>query len=106
MQLSLRGIGYVTGFLFLSYFYFQLVFLNLYTPPPGQVPSGTLLGNVDFLIHETGHYVVFSPLFFHGTVGEFIHVLGGALTQWLVPFLFTLYFLRTRQFYSSFVTFF
>lgn len=53
-----------------------------------------ILGNFDLIIHEAGHWIF---MFF----GEFMHILGGSLTQILVPCVFVGYFLFSRQFYSA-----
>ncbi|HEY9764263.1 MAG TPA: hypothetical protein V6D07_17165 [Trichocoleus sp.] len=53
----------------------------------------------DLAIHETGH-LLFMPF------GSFLHILGGSLTQILFPAIFTAYFFRSKQFFSSALTLF
>jgi len=57
------------------------------------------IDNVNVFIHEGGH-VIFWPF------GEFLHVLGGSLTQVLLPLLFVIYFYFQKQFYSAGLTLF
>jgi len=52
---------------------------------------------IDLVFHEAGH-VIF------GFFGEFLAVLGGSLTQVLMPVIATVAFLRTRQWASAAVT--
>lgn len=52
------------------------------------------IDNANLAIHEGGHLVFMA-------FGRFMHVLGGSLTQILMPILFTCYFFYTRQFFSS-----
>lgn len=52
------------------------------------------IDNANLAIHEGGHLVFMA-------FGRFMHVLGGSLTQLLMPILFTGYFLYTRQYFSS-----
>ena len=54
---------------------------------------------IDLVFHEAGH-VIF------GFFGEFLAVLGGSLTQVLMPVIATVAFLRTRQWASAAVTLF
>jgi hypothetical protein len=54
---------------------------------------------IDLVFHEAGH-VIF------GFFGEFLAVLGGSLTQVLIPVIATVAFLRTRQWASAAVTLF
>ena len=54
---------------------------------------------IDLVFHEAGH-VIF------GFFGEFLAVLGGSLTQVLMPVTATVAFLRTRQWASAAVTLF
>ena len=51
-------------------------------------------------IHEGGHYLVFA------WAGEFLMVLGGSLTQVVMPLLFVAYFWRSRQRYAACITLF
>ena len=54
---------------------------------------------IDLVFHEAGH-VIF------GFFGEFVTVLGGSLTQVLIPVIATAAFLRTHQWASAAVTLF
>ena len=54
---------------------------------------------IDLVFHEAGH-VIF------GFFGEFLAVLGGSLTQVLIPVIATIAFLKTRQLASAAVTLF
>ena len=51
-------------------------------------------------IHEGGHYLVFA------WAGEFLMVLGGSLTQCVMPLLFVAYFWHSRQRYAACITLF
>ena len=53
----------------------------------------------DLAIHETGH-LLFMPF------GRFLMLLGGSLTQILFPAVFTAYFFKSRQYFSSALTLF
>lgn len=55
----------------------------------GGVP---LLGGIDLAIHEFGH-MLFMP-FGVAFLGHTMVILGGSLTQVMVPLIFVLYFLR------------
>ncbi len=57
------------------------------------------IDNVNLIIHEAGHWI-FWPF------GEFMHVLGGSLTQILVPLMFVVYFYIQGQKYSASLTLF
>lgn len=60
---------------------------------------GHFIDNVDLIIHEAGHWIF---MFF----GEFIYILGGSLTQVLVPTIFSSYFFLRRDYFSaSFILF-
>lgn len=59
----------------------------------------TFLDYANLGIHEGGHLVAL-PL------GEFVHVLSGSFAQLVVPLLFALYFLKTKQYFSSAFCFF
>jgi len=52
---------------------------------------------VDLIIHEAGHTIF---MFF----GNFFHVLGGTIIQLLAPLSFVIYFVSTRQQFSSALT--
>jgi hypothetical protein len=58
------------------------------------------LHNVGLAIHEGGHYFVFA------LAPEFLMVLGGSLTQGVLPMLFVFQFWRTRQQFAVFATMF
>ena len=67
-----------------------------------SLSNGGLLAfihGIDLVFHEAGH-VIF------GFFGEFLAVLGGSLTQVLMPLIATAAFLRTRQWASAAVTLF
>ena len=57
------------------------------------------IDNVNLLVHEGGH-VVFMPF------GMFLYILGGSLTQVLLPALFVVYFYWQEQYYSAALTLF
>lgn len=64
--------------------------------------GGGVLGfmhGIDLVFHEAGH-VIF------GFFGEFLAVLGGSLTQVLIPVIATVAFVRTGQWASAAVTLF
>lgn len=64
--------------------------------------GGGVLGfihGIDLIFHEAGH-VIF------GFFGEFLAVLGGSLTQVLIPVIATVAFVRTAQWASAAVTLF
>ena len=52
------------------------------------------IDNFDLIIHEAGHFIF---IFF----GQFIQILGGSLTQILVPFIFAGYFFLRRDYFST-----
>jgi hypothetical protein len=54
---------------------------------------------IDLVFHEAGH-VIF------GFFGQFLAVLGGSLTQVLIPVIATIAFLKTREWASAAVTLF
>lgn len=57
---------------------------------PTDVYPWIFLDNANLLIHEGGH-IIFHPL------GDFMQVLGGSLTQVIVPLLFVLHFLTQMR---------
>src|SRR5262249_52479316 len=59
----------------------------------------SFIHGIDLVFHEAGH-VIF------GFFGEFLAVLGGSLTQVLMPVIATVAFLRSRQWASAAVTLF
>lgn len=81
----------------------MMIFLSIYgclgsLNPSYDGPFGFLHG-VDLIFHEAGH-VLF--IFF----GEFLHFLGGSLTQILIPAGITGYFVRTQQYFASAIALF
>jgi TfoX C-terminal domain len=58
------------------------------------------LHNVGLAIHEGGHYFVFA------LAPEFLMILGGSLTQCVLPMLFVFQFWRTGQQFATFATLF
>ncbi len=60
----------------------------------------SFLHNVALPIHEGGHYFVFA------LAPEFLMVLGGSLTQCVLPFLFVAYFWRSHQRFAACITLF
>jgi hypothetical protein len=60
--------------------------------PYGEVP---LLSGIDLAIHEFGH-MLFMP-FGIEFLGDTMMILGGSLTQVVVPLIFVFYFLRPRE---------
>ena len=56
--------------------------------------EGHFIDGVNLLIHEGGH-VIFSPL------GEFMHFLGGSLTQTLMPLIFAVYFFIRKDIFAG-----
>ena len=52
------------------------------------------ISGVNLIIHEAGHIIF---IFF----GEFMHILGGSLTQVLIPLIFVGYFFLRRDYFSS-----
>jgi hypothetical protein len=67
--------------------------------PQGTLANWNFVDNVDLVIHEAGHIIF---LFF----GDFLHILGGSLTQILVPAIFAGYFFLRRQYFSGSVVLF
>ena len=57
------------------------------------------IDNVNLFVHEGGH-IIFWPF------GDFLHVLGGSLTQVALPLLFVIYFYYQDQKYSAALTLF
>jgi hypothetical protein len=58
------------------------------------------LHGVSLAIHEAGHYFIFV------WASEFLMILGGSLTQCVLPMLFVFQFWRTRQQFAMFATMF
>jgi hypothetical protein len=67
--------------------------------PTRTYANWNFIDSADLVIHEGGH-VIFS--FF----GEFIHVLGGSLTQVALPCIFASYFFLQRKYFSGSVLLF
>ncbi len=78
-------IGKIFIFLLISYWTYKLLFI----PRPY-----IFLDNVNLLIHESGHLIF-------GFAGELIMLLGGTITQLLIPLLFGKYFLSNRKYFES-----
>jgi hypothetical protein len=55
----------------------------------------TLFDSADLLIHEGGHLIF-------GFAGQFISIMGGSLTQILIPIAFGIYFAFKKSWYSLF----
>jgi hypothetical protein len=81
--------------LLLSFYFFTYAFGD----PYHTLANWNFIDNVDLIIHEAGHFIF---MFF----GEFMHVLGGSLTQVVVPLLFVGYFILQRQWFSASVVLF
>ena len=60
----------------------------------------SFLHHASLAIHEGGHYLVFA------WAPEFLMVLGGSLTQVVMPLLFVAYFWRSNQRYAACITLF
>ena len=60
----------------------------------------SFLHHAALAIHEGGHYFVFA------WAGEFLMVLGGSLTQVVMPLLFVAYFWRSNQRFAAVITLF
>ncbi|MGH2375365.1 MAG: hypothetical protein ACRDIC_18070 [bacterium] len=88
-----RGVGLAVLFV-LSW---QVLARGVSFSPPGLVLG--VLDGANFIFHEAGH-VLFS-LF-----GEFLGILGGSLTQVIIPVVCTGYFVRQHQLAASAVTLF
>lgn len=80
-----------------------MIFLSIYgflgSLNPSYDGAFAFLHGVDLIFHEAGH-VLF--IFF----GEFLHFLGGSLTQILIPAGITAYFVRTQQYFASAIALF
>ena len=62
--------------------------------PTHSYANWNLIDSADLVLHEGGH-VIFS--FF----GEFIYILGGSLTQVVLPCIFVAYFFIKKNYYSG-----
>jgi len=52
------------------------------------------IGGVDLIIHEAGHFIFIF-------LGQFMHILGGSLTQVLIPAIFAAYFFFRKDMFSG-----
>ncbi len=86
-MIQLNKINYwkLTGAIILGYY-----FLNCARYPE----AWHFIDNIDLIIHEAGHWIF---MFF----GEFMTILGGSLTQILIPVVFCGYFFFRKDFYAS-----
>jgi hypothetical protein len=84
-----RVAGFDVGRILVVLFVAWYGFLNLEHPD-----RWLFLDNVNLIIHEAGH--VLWRIF-----GEFLHFLGGSLTQILVPVAFVVYFWRSSQRFAA-----
>jgi hypothetical protein len=82
------AIARAIGLLALTWLTWTTIAGGLGYPGPGGVL--TIVDGANFIVHEAGH--VLFMLF-----GEFLAVLGGSLTQVLIPAIFTGYFLAHGQ---------
>ena len=65
-----------------------------------QAVMSSWLHGVSLAIHEAGHYFIFA------LAPEFLMILGGSLTQCVLPLLFVFQFWRTNQQFAVFATLF
>jgi hypothetical protein len=84
-----RVVGFDIGRVLVVLFMAWYGFLNLEHPD-----RWLFLDNVNLIIHEAGHFLW---LIF----GEFLHFLGGSLTQILVPLAFVVYFWKSNQRFAA-----
>jgi hypothetical protein len=93
MKLQRFGIGRLIFAAILGAYSVYLVF-------NAEAVMSSWLHGVSLAIHEAGHYFIFvwAP--------EFIMILGGSLTQCVMPLLFLFQFWRTGQQYAVFATLF
>lgn len=85
MKITATVIGHVLLILLTLFLSYQLIF---------GAQHWTFLDYVNLLIHEGGH-LLFSPF------GQFIYMLGGSLTQILLPCIFFLHFFFRKEFVSA-----
>jgi hypothetical protein len=64
--------------------------------PEGQGVVLSIIDGANLIFHEAGH-ILFLPF------GEFLHSLGGSLTQVIIPALCAVHFLRQEQIASAYV---
>ncbi|MES2314432.1 MAG: hypothetical protein V4524_00650 [Patescibacteria group bacterium] len=62
--------------------------------PSHTYATWNIIDSLDLVIHEAGHFIF---MFF----GQFMHVLGGSLTQILLPVIFVGYFFLRREYFSA-----
>ncbi len=80
----------LSGAVILSWFFIAHAFGD----PTHTYANWNFLDSLDLLIHEAGHWIF---IFF----GEFMHILGGSLTQVLLPAIFAFYFFARKQYFSA-----
>jgi len=69
-------------------------FKGALTPVPGEIFPWVFLDNANLIFHEAGHWIFY-------IFGQFLYVLGGSLTQLLIPLIVFLTFLRQQEDYYS-----
>lgn len=74
----------------ISLFFIAAYFINCVRTPE----NFHIIGSVNLVIHEAGHFIFMF-------LGEFMHVLGGSLTQILIPIIFAGYFFLQRDIFSG-----
>ncbi len=57
-------------------------------------PGWHFIDNVNLIFHEAGHFIF---MFF----GHFMNIAGGTLMQLIIPAICSLYFFRTKQYFSA-----
>jgi hypothetical protein len=90
-------------------YYYFLVFKHILTPLTGQIGYDPLYP-VNLVIHEAGHMLLY-PIYASGGfritgVATLIYILAGSLLQWIMPILFSLYFLFKKNLFASSVCLF
>ncbi len=93
MRLKRFGIGRLIFAALLGAYSVYLVFNR-------EAVMSSWLHGVSLAIHEAGHYFIFA------LAPEFLMILGGSLTQCVMPLLFVFQFWRTGQQYAVFATLF
>jgi hypothetical protein len=93
MKLQHFGIGRLIFAAVLAAYSIYLVFNR-------EAVMSSWLHGVSLAIHEAGHYFIFA------LAPEFLMILGGSLTQCVMPLLFVFQFWRTGQQYAVFATMF
>lgn len=74
--------------------FYTLIICGLYFFYCISTDGWHLIDSVDLVIHEAGHWIF---IFF----GQFLHILGGSLTQVLLPLIFSLYFYLRKDVFSG-----